>query len=136
MLNVGPDARGRFDPRAVNILGEIGQWMDLHDSSITECTQAPACFPTPADCRLTYNPERRRLYIHLFAYPYKMLHLGGSAFRERVEYAQFLHDRSEVLLGLDEWHRSQIELNADELVLTLPLQRPSPAVPVIELILK
>lgn len=136
MLNVGPDARGRFDPRAVNILGEIGQWMELHDPSITGCTQAPACFPTPADCRLTYNPERRRLYIHLFAYPYKMLHLDGSAFRERVEYAQFLHDRSEVTLGLDEWHSSQIELNADELVLTLPLQRPSPAVPVIELILK
>lgn len=136
MLNVGPDARGRFDPRAVDRLDEIGRWMELHDRAITGCTQAPACFPTPADCRLTYNPERRRLYIHLFAYPYKMLHLDGAAFGEQVEYAQFLHDGSEVLMGLDEWHSNQVKLDDNELVLTLPLQRPAPAVPVIELILK
>ncbi|MBU3666460.1 MAG: alpha-L-fucosidase [Chthoniobacterales bacterium] len=136
MLNVGPDARGRFDPRSLNILEEIGQWMDLHERAITGCTQAPSCFPTPADCRLTYNPERHRLYIHLFSYPYKMLHLDGAAFRERVEYAQFLHDGSEVVIGLDEWHGNQVKLDPDELVLTLPLQRPTPTVPVIELILK
>lgn len=136
LLNVGPNARGQLDPKAVALLEEIGQWMALHDRSITGCTQAPSCFATPEDCRLTYNPETRRLYVHLFSYPYKMLHLDGPAFRQHVEYAQFLHDGSEVLLGLDQWHSDQIKVDQDELVLTLPVQRPTPTVPVIELFLK
>ena len=34
LLNVGPTARGNFDPRAVQALQGIGDWMDLHARSI------------------------------------------------------------------------------------------------------
>jgi alpha-L-fucosidase len=33
LLNVGPTARGNFDPRAVRTLEGIGEWMDLHARS-------------------------------------------------------------------------------------------------------
>ena len=63
LLNVGPTGRGEFDPRAQETLRGIGAWMRQHSRSIYGCTQAPAEFPTPQDCRLTYNPATRVLTI-------------------------------------------------------------------------
>ncbi len=135
LLNVGPTGRGEFDERALDRLAGIGQWMKRHGRSIYGCTQAPEELPTPQDCRLTYNPEKKRLYVHVFAWPYKHLHLDGPAFARRVEYAQLLHDASEVRLGLDDWHAGQLEAG-DALTLTLPQVRPNVTVPVVELFLK
>ena len=134
LLNVGPTGRGEFDERAMDRLNGIGAWLRLHGRSIYGCTQAPAEFPTPQDCRLTYNPDRKRLYVHILAWPYKHLHLDG--FGGRVEYAQLLHDASEVSMALDPWHATQLGLGAETLTLTLPQVKPNVAVPVIELFLK
>jgi alpha-L-fucosidase len=136
LLNVGPTGRGEFDSRALERLRGIGRWMKYHSRSIYGCTEAPAEFNCPADCRLTFNREKRRLYVHLFAYPYKHLHLDGEAFRERVDYAQFLHDASEIKIGLDPWHAGQIGGSTRSLVLNLPQTRPDAAIPVVELYLK
>ena len=65
LLNVGPTARGEFDPRAQAALADIGAWMHAHGRAIYGCTQAP--FTPPADCRYTYNPKTNRLYLHVFA---------------------------------------------------------------------
>jgi alpha-L-fucosidase len=135
LLNVGPTGRGEFDERALDRLRGIGEWMYRHDRSIYGCTQAPPEFKTPQDCRLTYHPQKKRLYVHLFAWPYKHLHLDG-AFRERVEYAQLLHDASEVGMKMDAWHAGQIQAGAETLTLTLPQNKPSAEVPVVELFLK
>ena len=51
-------------------------------------------FRLPADCRLTQSEDGKRLYVHLFAYPFAHLILRGLA--GKVDYAQFLHDGSEV----------------------------------------
>ena len=134
LLNVGPTGRGEFDARALDRLQGMGKWMRRHDRSIYGCTQAPAEFKTPPDCRLTYNPERKRLYVHCYAWPYKHLHLDG--FAGKVDYAQLLHDASEVTMRMDDWHRRQIGADEDTLALTLPQTRPDVAVPVIELFLK
>ncbi len=136
LLNVGPTARGEFDARAMDRLAGIGQWMRNHNRSIYGCTQAPAEFKTPQDCRLTYNPQKKRLYVHILAWPYRFLHLDGGAFVDRVEYAQLLHDGSEVKIGLDNWHAKQIATGDKSLALTLPQTRPDVTVPVIELMLK
>jgi alpha-L-fucosidase len=136
LLNVGPTGRGEFDERALTRLSGIGEWMKRHNRSIYGCTQAPAEFQTPPDCRLTYNPERKRLYVHIFAWPYKHLHLDG-AFADRVAYAQLLHDASEIKLGMDPWHAGQLGTTGTKtLTLTLPPMRPNVTVPVIELFLK
>jgi len=137
LLNVGPTGRGEFDERALERLRGIGEWMRRHGRSIYGCTQAPDGFAAPPDTRLTYNPETRRLYVHLFAWPYKHLHLDG--FAGKIAYAQLLNDASELPMKLDAWHGGQLAAGAglrpDTLTLTLPAARPRVAVPVIELYL-
>jgi alpha-L-fucosidase len=133
LLNVGPTARGEFDARALDRLKGLGEWMRRHGRSIYGCTQAPDGFKTPQDCRLTYNPETKRLYVHCFAWPYKAIHLDG--FSGKVEYAQLLNDGSEVGMKMDDWHARQLGLAPDTLTLNLPQVRPDVTVPVIELFL-
>lgn len=131
LLNVGPTGRGEFDERALDRLAGMGEWMKRHSRSIYGCTQAPSDLICPRDCRLTYNPETKRLYVHVFAWPFRHLHLDGMA--ERVEYAQLLHDASEV--GM----RAAAAPEGGEkttLRLDLPIKKPGATVPVIELFLK
>ena len=136
ILNVGPTARGEFDARARDSLAAMGEWMKRHGRSIYGCTQAPDDIPTPADCRLTYNPETHRLYVHVYAWPFKYLYLDGLA--DRVAYAQLLNDASEVGMKLDPWVAAQTGTATDTntLVLELPIRKPDVTVPVIELFLK
>ena len=135
LLNVGPTARGEFDERAMERLRGIGQWMKYHGRSIYGCTQAPEEFKAPQDCRLTYNPEANRLYVHVFAWPFRALHLDGLA--GKVEYAQLLNDASEIKFTegserLARWGGA----GENTITLELPVQKPKVTVPVIELFLK
>ncbi len=134
LLNVGPTARGEFDHRAMDRLNGIGEWMRRHGRAIHGCGPAPADISTPQDCRLTYNPKTRRLYVHLFAWPYKHLHLEGLG--GKVAYAQLLHDASEVDLVPEKWFVDQCRLTQETLTLTLPQVQPPVTVPVVELFLK
>ncbi len=135
LLNVGPTARGEFDSRALDRLAGIGRWMQKHSRSIYGCTQAPDSFQAPPDCRLTYNPQTNRLYVHVFAWPIGELHLDGLA--GKVAYAQLLHDASEVRIVQREAHQTSLEgEHPDTLTLRLPVPKPDVAVPVIELFLK
>lgn len=139
LLNVGPTGRGEFDERALSRLAGIGEWMKRHSRSIYGCTQAPAEFKTPQNCLLTYNPQKKRLYVHVLAWPYKHLHLDGLPFVERVEYAQLLHDASEVAMrGVEAWqlYHAGDGMTDKTLSLTLPQMKPNVTVPVIELFLK
>lgn len=134
LLNVGPTARGEFDPRARATLASIGSWMHHHSRSIRGCTQAPEEFVTPPDCRYTWNPETGRLYVHLFAWPFRHLFLDGLG--DRVAYAQFLHDGSEVRRTEYEDAGHFPTARADAAVLALPIQPPAGVeVPVIEVFL-
>ncbi|WP_329114576.1 alpha-L-fucosidase [Streptomyces sp. NBC_01465] len=134
LLNVGPTGRGDFDPRAVDTLAEIGRWMDLHEKSVRGC--GPSAHQPPADCRYTQRGDR--LYLHLFTWPLRHIHLPGLA--GRVRYAQLLGDASEIV---------RVEVDPDQpaqntrmggqpdgtLTLQLPVRRPETPVPVIELFL-
>ena len=138
LLNVGPTGRGEFDARALDRLAGMGEWMRRHSRSIYGCTQAPDDIETPQDCRLTYNPDTNRLYVHLFAWPYRHLHLDGMA--DRVAYAQLLNDASEVkqLTTIPEASYGAMSETraARQLTLELPVKKPNVTVPVIELFLK
>ncbi|NLD72509.1 MAG: alpha-L-fucosidase [Chloroflexi bacterium] len=133
LLNVGPTARGEFDARALDRLQGMGEWMRRHGRSIYGCTQAPEGYTTPQDCRLTYNPETNRLYVHVFAWPIRHLHLDGLA--GKVAYAQLLNDASEVKMvpPRPSHHEAVPE---DVLTLELPVVQPDVTVPVIELYLR
>lgn len=135
LMNVGPTARGEFDSRASARLNDIGVWMRKHSRSIYGCTKAPAEFACPPGCNLTYNPETNRLYVHLLSYPYKHVVLPGKAYLEKVEYAQFLHDGSEIR-GPDAWINTHKCMGENVLVLSIPQTKPETLIPVIELFLK
>lgn len=135
LLNVGPTSRGEFDYRVKERLEKIGEWMYYHSDSIYGCTEAPEEFKTPKDCRLTYNSEKNRLYVHIFSWPYKFLFLEGKEYKEKVVYAQLLNDRSEIKLEVNEWYKKQIG-EVEGIILSLPPFKPKVEVPVIELFLK
>ena len=101
--------------------------MHANDQSIYDCTFAPAGYQLPdnLDIKQTYNAVKKRLYLHLFTYPSDgKLVLPGYA--DKISYAQFLNDASEVLYKKE----------AGNIVLQLPKQKPPYEVPVIELFLK
>ena len=130
LMNVGPTPLGAFDPRALKALGVYRDWMEHHSAAIYGCTQSE--FSAPQDCRLTQNGKK--LYVHVFAWPFKHLHLPGLG--GKVEFARFLHDGSEVPITGSEWETRQLTLRPDEQLLFLPVKKPDVIVPVIELTLK
>ena len=131
LLNVGPTGRGEFDERALDRLSGMGEWMKRHSRSIYGCTAPPKEFKRPQNCRLTYNPDQKRLYIHLLYWPLGELHLDGYA--GQVEYAQLLNDASEIKMTQQSHHDTIPE---DTLILQLPVEKPNAAIPVIELFMK
>ncbi|MFZ5430127.1 MAG: alpha-L-fucosidase [Bacteroidota bacterium] len=135
LLNVGPTARGTFDYRAVEALGNMGEWMKYNSRSVYNCTQAPEWIEAPEHSLLTYNPETKRLYIHLLDYPLTNFRLPGL--KGKVKYAQFLHDASEILITAPYGHHMQGSIATEnDLNLRLPVIKPPVEIPVIELFLE
>ena len=120
IMNVGPTGRGDFDGRARDRLEAYAKWMADHARSIYGCSAAPDGFTAPEGTLLTCDSKSRCLYLHLVDYP-AVLPLRLD-FADRIGYAQFLNDASEVL----------IEGGA----LRLPTYAPDVVIPVVELMLK
>ena len=136
LLNVGPDARGRFDRRAEKALAGMAEWMEEHSASIYNCTIAPTEFKEPENCMYTWNPEKKRLYLHILSYPIKFVFLPGL--HGKVKFARFLNDHSEIkMLPPPAAHGSMTPVvTPDTLMLQMPAIAPDVTVPVIELILE
>lgn len=136
LMNVGPTSRGYLDARAENALKVYADWMKYNSRSIYGCTMAEPEFTAPADCRFTQSADGKRLYVHLFAYPFAHLQLPGLG--GKVDYAQFLHDGSELKFtdGSLQHFGDALPEQEDLLVIYLPAIKPDTPVPVIELFLK
>ena len=135
LLNAGPTGRGEFDRQTLDRLNGIGEWMKRHSRSIYGCTEAPSEFVAPQDCRLTYNPEKNRMYVHIFAWPFLQLHLDG--FKDKVEYAQLLNDATELKMTVPaESDQSPGSIGKNTLTLELLSKKPDVTVPVVELFMK
>lgn len=137
LMNVGPTSRGYIDERAMDRLEGYAKWMKYNSRSIYGCTAAPDEFKAPSDCRYTYNPEKKTLYLHFFSWPFKFIHLPGLS--GKVRYAQFLQDGSEVKMrdpdaGI---HPPLTRITPPgAITLELPTLKPGFSVPVVELFLK
>ncbi len=134
LLNVGPNARGEIAPPDRALLAEVGQWMRLHAPAVYGC--GPAEYTPPSG--VVYTRRGDRLYAHFFDWPFGLVHLPGLA--GRVAFARLLHDGSEILfreISPDQAHFNLTPAGppAGTLTLTLPVQRPQVAVPVVELVL-
>ncbi len=132
LMNVGPTARGTFDDRAISALQVYGNWIRLHARAIYGCTQSE--FAAPADCRFTQNGNR--LYLHVFSWPFRHIHLEGLA--GKVDYAQLLNDASEIKILEHQAANDHVvaAVHANSIALEVPIIKPNVVVPVIELFLK
>ena len=106
--------------------------MKFNSRAIYGCTAAPDGFAAPEGTKLTYNPVTRRLYVHLLEYPVRVLPI---AFSDKVEYAQFLHDGSELKLTVPR-HVSGEPRTDLPASLHLPVAKPPVEIPVVEMFLK
>ena len=130
LMNVGPTGRGTFDHRADAALEVYAEWMRLNSRSIYGCTMAEPEFICPNGCRLTQSVDGKRLYIHLLEYPFQTLQMDCLV--GKIEYAQFLHDASEVKF------METVQVVGDKVNNTfiLPVVKPHSIIPVIEVFLK
>jgi len=94
LLNVGPDAQGRFPEESRHILAEIGRWMDRNGESIYGC--GPAGLDKPEYGRLTRKGDR--LYCHIYENSIGPLPLYGLK-REQIRSIRRLADGSQVPLS-------------------------------------
>ena len=85
---------------------------------------------------MTYNPTTKRLYIHVLEWPFKSLHLPG--FKGKFKYAQLLNDGSEIKFRTqtDKGSHTTETSGENDVILSLPVERPNVDVPVIELFLE
>ncbi|MBS4179384.1 alpha-L-fucosidase [Lederbergia citrea] len=134
LLNVGPNARGEFDQKSLESLNEIGEWMRLNSRSIYGAKNSK--LTAPIDCR--YTQKGKRLYLHIFSWPFRHIHLDGLA--GKIDYAQFLHDASEIQYKEhdpnEELDYISTRVKPGSVTLELPVQKPDVAVPVVEIFLK
>lgn len=137
IMNIGPTSRGYIDKRAEKALDVFAEWMKYNSRSIYGCTMAEPCFKAPRGTRLTQSSDGKRLYIHLTEYPSAFLEIENLA--DKIDYAQFLHDGSEVIyitdfvgfnkLSDDNPHKNSVGFK-------IPPVKPDTIVPVIEVFLK
>ena len=136
LMNVGPCARGYFDRRAMDALAAYGEWMKQNSRSIYGCTMAEPEFKAPYGTVLTQSMDGKRLYVHLIAYPYKFLCMTNIA--DKIKYAQFLHDGSEIICEAGkpiDVGEGYVE-KENSVLIRLPEVAPDVVVPVIEIFLK
>lgn len=137
IMNIGPTSRGYIDSRAEKALEVFANWMKYNSRSIYGCTKAEPEFEAPRGTRLTQSEDGKRLYIHLLEYPIAFLEMKNLA--DKIDYAQFLHDGSEVLYVKDfVGFKRLVDENAhkNSVGFKLPPVKPDSTVPVIEIFLK
>lgn len=97
LLNVGPDAKGNIPAESVEILREIGRWMQKNSESIYGCGGCD--LPKPENGRITRSGKT--LYYHIMENSIGGVPLQGIR-REAVESIRLVCDGSE-LRPLENW---------------------------------
>ena len=84
LLNIGPDARGRFPDQSRKMLKEIGEWMSVNGESIYGCGSSE--FNYQPWGRFTQNGNR--LYAHIYDMPMGSFYL--SDLKDRIDHINLL----------------------------------------------
>ncbi len=97
LLNVGPDARGNIPQESLDILAEIGRWMQKNGASVYGCQGSG--LPKPENGRITARGNH--LYYHVMESSIGGVPLYGVD-RAKVERVRLLQDGSELKVQ-DNW---------------------------------
>ncbi|MBE7083482.1 MAG: alpha-L-fucosidase [Clostridiales bacterium] len=93
VINVGPDANGRFQDEVVEILEEIGDWMKIYGDSIYGCGASE--FERPEFGK--YTQKGKKLYAHIFDCPIGAIPLLEVE-KTRVESVRDMQNGSELVV--------------------------------------
>ncbi|MET3875931.1 alpha-L-fucosidase [Chitinophaga sp. OAE865] len=78
LLNVGPDALGRFPEGSITALKSIGRWMKVNGASIYETQGSPLPALSWGRCTQKVKGNTTTLYLHVFNWPADgKLHVPG-----------------------------------------------------------
>lgn len=91
LLNVGPDAKGSIPEESLEILSDIGKWMEKNSDSIYGC--ANANMPKPENGRIT--AKGKTLYFHILEDSVGDVPLFGVS-PQNVKQIRLLLDKSEL----------------------------------------
>lgn len=94
ILNVGPDARGNIPKESVQILTEVGKWMEKNGESIYGCGISRLEKPDWG----RYTQKGNTVYAHVYETPLGALPLYGIG-PDKLESVTYLADGSEVNRG-------------------------------------
>lgn len=90
LLNVGPDARGQIPRQSLDILAEVGAWIDANGKSVYGC--GPSQLPKPEWGRYTQNGKW--LYAHIFERGIGPI--GFRGLQGKIKRARLLADGTEI----------------------------------------
>ncbi len=97
LINVGPDANGRIPKQSLEILNDVGVWMNANHNSIYGCDNAN--LPKPENGRITKNGNK--IYYHILENSIGSVPLYGIK-KDQVKKIRLLCDSSE-LKAVDNW---------------------------------
>jgi alpha-L-fucosidase len=127
LLNVGPNAKGEIPQEAIEILQEVGKWMDDNSDSIYGCTRSD--FPKPEWGRYTQNGKK--LYAHIYDRGIGPINFVGLD--DKMESARLLRDGAEIKLATP-WNAASFK--GDAFIVLESQKLPDERDTVIELRLK
>lgn len=93
LLNVGPDVKGRIPDWSLDILHQVGKWMERNRNSIYGCGQS--FFKKPEWGRFTQKGNT--LYAHVLEQGVGAIHLEG--FAGKIKRARLLADGTELVMS-------------------------------------
>jgi alpha-L-fucosidase len=119
VINVGPKGDGSFDPKSVELLEQIGSWMQINSEAVHGTSKSPIGKPPWGRCTLKGNT----LYLHIFDWPHngKLIVPG---LRSSVSKAYALADPEREALPV---HR----LGEADIVIDVPLEPMASTLPVL-----
>ena len=90
LINIGPEADGVIPQRSVEILDEVGKWLEANGDSIYGTDLMPEF---PYDLKwgtMTYSKQRGELYLHILKYPTLTPRVSVIGLKTRVESVKLL----------------------------------------------
>lgn len=119
LMNIGPKGDGAFDERDLEILNEIGAWMEDHGESIYGTSKSPL----PLQSWGVVTKKEKRLYLHVFKWPEDgRINVGGL---------QTLPLTAQVMNGAGTNLKTKLINKGNDLAVFAPLSAPDNANSVI-----
>jgi alpha-L-fucosidase len=107
MLNIGPTPLGTFPPEDKTRMKALGEWMKINGEAIyyTEGSPFSKEFTWGS---FTFNPETRRVFLHLYSWPGGDITVDGI--ESRITKAYFL-DNEEIIGFNQDWVSNKLKIS-------------------------